>query len=72
MANSNRAQQLPSVSIRLSLAPGSVEGSKRGVWGGHEQHTSSVPELHGGRLPVTDTAEAVRSAAGATAAGRRC
>lgn len=62
MANSNWAQQLPSVSIRLSLAPGSVEGGKRGVGGGHEQHR---------RLPVTD-AEALRSAAGATAAGRRC
>jgi len=72
VADSNRAQQLPSVSICLPLAPGSVEGGKRGVGGGHEQHTSSVPELHGDRLPVTDTAEALRSAAGATAAGRRC
>ena len=71
MANSNRAQQLPSVSIRLPLAPGSVEGGKRGVEGGHEQH-SSVPKLHGGRLPVTDTAEGLRSCADATATGRRC
>ena len=26
-----------------------------GGGGGHEQHTSSAPGLHGGRLPVTDT-----------------
>ena len=26
-----------------------------GGGGGHEQHTSSAPELYGGRLPVTDT-----------------
>ena len=70
MANSNRAQQLPSISVRLPLAPGSVEG-ERGGGGGHEQH-SSVPKLHGDRLPVTDTAEGLRSGADATATGRRC
>ena len=26
-----------------------------GGGGSHEQHTSSAPGLHGGRLPVTDT-----------------
>ena len=31
-----------------------VEGGKMGSGGGHEQHTSSAPGLHGGRLPVTD------------------
>ena len=41
--------------IRLAPAPGPVEGSKLGCGGGHEQHTSSVPGLHGGRLPVTGT-----------------
>lgn len=73
MANSNRAQQLPFISIRLPLAPGSVEGGKKGNGGGHEQH-SSVPKLHGDRLPVTvtDTAEGLRSGADATATGRKC
>ena len=71
MANSNRAQQLPSISIRLPLAPSSVEGGKKGNGGGHEQH-SSVPKLHGDRLPVTDTAEGLRSGADATATGRKC
>ena len=55
MAGSNRAQLLSPISIRLAPAPGPVEGGKMGGGGGHEQHTSSAPGLHGGRLPVTDT-----------------
>ena len=55
MAGSNRAQLLPPVSIRLPPAPGPVEGGKMGGGRGHEQHTSSAPGLHGGRLPVSDT-----------------
>ena len=55
VAGSNRTQLLPPVSICLPPAPGPVEDGKMGGGGGHEQHTSSVPGLHGGRLPVTDT-----------------
>ena len=55
MAGSSRTQLLPPVSIRLAPALGPVEGSKLGGRGGHEQHTSSVPGLRGGRLPVIDT-----------------
>ena len=55
MAGSNQTQLLPPVSIRLSLAPVPVEGGKMGGGGGHEQHTSSAPGLHGGRLTVSDT-----------------
>ena len=54
MAGSNWTQ-LPTVSICLSLAPVPVEGGEMGCGGDHEQHASSVPGLHGGRLPVTDT-----------------
>ena len=55
MAGSNRTQLLPPVSIRQPPALGSMEGGKMGGGGGHEQHTSSAPGLHGARLPVTDT-----------------
>ena len=55
MAGSNWTQLLPPVSIRLPPALGSVEGGKMGGGGGHEQHASSAPGLHGGRLPVADT-----------------
>ena len=55
VAGSNRTQLLSPVSIRLPLASGPVEGGKMGGGGGHEQHTSSAPGLHGGRLTVTDT-----------------
>ena len=48
---------LPPVSIRLPPSPGSVEGGKMGGGGGHEQHTSSAPGLHGSRL--TDTATGI-------------
>ena len=55
MAGSNRTQLLSSVSIRLPPSPGPVEGGEMGGGGGHEQHASSAPGLHGGRLSVTDT-----------------
>ena len=55
VAGSNRAQLLSPISIRLPPAPGSLESGKMGGGGGHEQHTSSAPGLHGSRLPVTDT-----------------
>ena len=55
VAGSNRAQLLSPISIRLPPAAGPVEGGQMGGGGGHEQHTSSAPGLHGGRLPVTDT-----------------
>ena len=55
MAGSNRTQLLPPVPIRLLPALGSLEGGKMGGGGGYEEHTSSTPGLHGGRLPVTDT-----------------
>ena len=56
VAGSNRSQLLPSVSILipLPLAPDPVEGGKMGGGRGHEQHASSAPGLHGGRLPVSD------------------
>ena len=47
MAGSNRTQLLPALC--------SLEGGKMGGEGSHEQHSSSVPGLHGGCLPVTDT-----------------
>ena len=53
MASSNRTQLLPTVSMYLTPVP--VEGGEMGGGGGHEQHASSSPGLHGGRLPVTDT-----------------
>ena len=55
MAGSNWTQLLPTVSICLPPAPSPVEGGQMGGGGAHEQHTSSAPGLHGGRLSVTDT-----------------
>ena len=62
VAGSNRSQLLPSISIPLPPAPGPVEGGKMGGGGGHEQHTSSAPGLHGGGLPVSDTGIHVQQA----------
>ena len=42
-------------SLNTPTARSRSSGGAKWGGGGHEQHTSSAPGLHGGRLPLSDT-----------------